>query len=55
VSLWSAGTRRRLEGLMAPELKRVKAEMLDKVRALKQADGIHTLWRALLASAQKPV
>jgi ubiquinone/menaquinone biosynthesis C-methylase UbiE len=54
LSLWSAGTRRRLEGLTTPELNRVKAEMIDKVRVLKQADGIHTLWRALLASAQKP-
>jgi len=54
LSLWSAGTRRRLEGLTTPELNRVKAEMLDKIRALKEVDGIHTLWRALLASAQKP-
>jgi O-methyltransferase/aklanonic acid methyltransferase len=55
LSLWSSGTRRRLERLEPPTLEQVKSEMLHKVQALKQADGIHTLWRALLPFAQKPL
>lgn len=53
-SLWSHGIRSRLEQLDAPTLAQVKAGMLDKVRALKQADGIHTLFRAFCAVATKP-
>lgn len=54
LSLWSHGIRARLEQLDAPALARVKAHLLDKVRALKQADGIHTLFRALCAVAGTP-
>jgi ubiquinone/menaquinone biosynthesis C-methylase UbiE len=55
LSLWSAGMRRRLEVLERPALEQAKSEMLHRVQALKQADGIHTLWRALLGFAQKPL
>jgi ubiquinone/menaquinone biosynthesis C-methylase UbiE len=54
LSLWSAGLRARLENLEAPVLDRVKSEMLQRVKPLTQPDGIHTLWRALLACARKP-
>jgi hypothetical protein len=54
LSPWSHGTRRRLERLEAPGLAQVKAGMLHKVRVLKQADGIHTLFRAFCAVGTKP-
>ncbi|MDA8125757.1 MAG: methyltransferase domain-containing protein [Deltaproteobacteria bacterium] len=54
LSLWSHGIRARLEELDAPTLAKVKAHMLRKVRALQQADGIHTLFRAFCALATKP-
>lgn len=54
LSLWSHGIRRRLEQLEAPVLSQVKADMLQKVRVLKQVDGIHTLFRALCAVGTKP-
>jgi ubiquinone/menaquinone biosynthesis C-methylase UbiE len=47
--LWAGGIRSRLETLAEPVLERVKTEMLERVQMLKQPDGIHTLWRALLA------
>ncbi len=55
LSLWASGLRRRLERLEAPVLAEVKTDMLQKVQALKQADGIHTLFRALCAVGTKPV
>lgn len=55
LSLWSHGIRKRLEQIEAPVLAQVKADMLHKVRVLKQADGIHTLFRAFCAVATKPV
>jgi len=36
LSLWSNGSRRRLEVLEAPELAQVKTEMLHRVQALKR-------------------
>jgi O-methyltransferase/aklanonic acid methyltransferase len=54
LSLWSHGIRQRLERLEAPVLAQVKADMLHKVRVLKQADGIHTLFRAFCAVGTKP-
>jgi hypothetical protein len=54
LSLWSHGIRRRLERLEAPVLAQVKADMLRKVQVLKQADGIHTLFRACCAVGTKP-
>ena len=54
LSLWSYGIRQRLERLEAPVLAQVKADMLHKVRVLKQADGIHTLLRAFCAVGTKP-
>jgi ubiquinone/menaquinone biosynthesis C-methylase UbiE len=55
LSLWSHGIRQRLERLEAPVLAQVKADMLHKVRVLKQADGIHTLFRVFCAVGTKPV
>ena len=55
LSLWSHGVRELLEQLEAPALAQVKADMLRRVLALKQADGIHTPFRALCAVATKPV
>jgi len=54
LSLWSHGIRSRLERLAPPDLARVRGEMLHKVQVLKQADGIHTLSRVVLALADKP-
>jgi len=53
-SLWSHGLRSRLERLEAPVLAQVKSDMLHKVRALKQSDGIHAVFRALYAVGAKP-
>jgi O-methyltransferase / aklanonic acid methyltransferase len=55
LSLWSHGIRQRLERLEAPVLAQVKADMLHRVRVLKQADGIHTLFRAFCAVGTKPM
>jgi ubiquinone/menaquinone biosynthesis C-methylase UbiE len=55
LSLWSHGMRKLFEQLEAPVLAQLKADMLRKVRVLKQADGIHILLRALCAVATKPV
>lgn len=54
LSLWSHGIRRRLEQLEAPVLAQVKVDMLRRVRALKQADGIHNQFRAHCAVGTKP-
>ena len=54
LSLWSHGIRQRLERLEAPVLAQVKADMLHKVGVLKQADGIHTLFRVFCAVGTKP-
>ena len=53
-SLWSHGIRARFEQLEAPDLEKLKSDMVRKVQVLKQADGIHTVFRALFARAQKP-
>jgi ubiquinone/menaquinone biosynthesis C-methylase UbiE len=53
-SLWSHGIRSRLERLAPPDLAQVRGEMLRKVQVLKQADGIHTLFRVIFARADKP-
>ncbi|MDH3599932.1 MAG: class I SAM-dependent methyltransferase [Candidatus Tectomicrobia bacterium] len=54
LSLWSGGLRSRFEQLEAPELEKFKADIFRKVQVMKQPDGIHTVWRALFALAQKP-
>ncbi len=54
LSLWSHGIRARFEQLEAPDLEKLKADMVRKVQVMKQPDGIHTLWRALFARAHKP-
>ena len=53
LSLWSHGIRSRCEQLDAPDLERLKADMVRKVQVMKQTDGIHTVFRALFARAQK--
>jgi SAM-dependent methyltransferase len=54
LSLWSHGFRQRLERLDAPTLARVKAELMLKVQALKQADGIHNVYQAYCAVGTRP-
>ena len=54
LSLWSHGIRQRFERLEAPELDKLRADMLRKAQILKQPDGIHTVFRALFARAHKP-
>lgn len=53
-SIWTAGYRRLVENLQPPELSRVKSEMFERVRSLKQSDAVHARWRALFAVAVKP-
>ena len=54
LSLWSHGIRSRFEQLEAPDLEKLKADMVRKVQVMEQPDGIHTLWRVLFARAHKP-
>ena len=54
LSLWSHGIRSRFERLEASALEKLKADMLGKVRVLKQSDGIHVLLRALFALGRRP-
>ena len=53
-SLWSHGLRRFLEQMAEPALQECKADVLKKVQAFKQQDGIHAVRRALIAVANKP-
>jgi ubiquinone/menaquinone biosynthesis C-methylase UbiE len=53
-SLWSGGIRRQLETMAPPVLEQAKTEACQQVQVFKQADGIHTLWRALFALGTKP-
>jgi ubiquinone/menaquinone biosynthesis C-methylase UbiE len=53
-SLWSGAIRRQLEAMAAPVLAQAKTEACQQVQIFKQADGIHTLWRALFALGTKP-
>ena len=52
-SLWSHGIRRFLEQMTEPVLQEFKADVLQKVQAFKQQDGIHAVRRALLAVGNK--
>ncbi len=54
-SHWSHGIRARLERLEPLQLEAVKTEMLVKAGALRQPDGIHTLFRALFALGTRPL
>jgi ubiquinone/menaquinone biosynthesis C-methylase UbiE len=54
LSLWTHGMRNLFEQLEAPVLAQVKADLLRRAQALKQPDGIHTLFRALFAVGTKP-
>jgi ubiquinone/menaquinone biosynthesis C-methylase UbiE len=53
-SLWSHGLRGQLEKMAAPVLAQAKTEVGRQVQVFKQADGIHTLYRALFALSTKP-
>ncbi len=53
-SLWSSGLRRFLEQMAEPVLQECKADMLRKIQAFKQQDGIHAVRRALIAVSNKP-
>jgi ubiquinone/menaquinone biosynthesis C-methylase UbiE len=50
---WSSGARRDLERLPAPTLEAVKADYYKKLESLRQPDGIHAVYRALLGFATK--
>jgi ubiquinone/menaquinone biosynthesis C-methylase UbiE len=52
-SLWAGAIRRQLEAMTAPVLAQAKTEACQQVQVFKQADGIHTLWRALFALGAK--
>jgi hypothetical protein len=56
-TLWSHGTRTRLEKLekaRGPEaLLRFKAEVFERLQAIKQADGIHQLFPVLFTLATR--
>ncbi len=55
LSVWSHGLRERLETLEESVLTEVKSDLLQRVQALKQPDGIHTQFRALFGLGNKPV
>ena len=52
--LWSVGLRRYLEQMTAPVLEQAKSAVYHQLQALKQADGIHGVFRALFARGVKP-
>lgn len=52
--LWSTGVRRHLEKMTPSALAQAKADYLQKLETLRQADGIHVTYRALFAFATKP-
>ena len=52
-SLGAAGLRRSFEQMPAPVLQECKADMLRKVQAFKQQDGIHDVRRALIAVGRR--
>ena len=52
-SLGAAGLRRFFEQMAEPVLQECKADMLRKVQAFKQQDGIHDVRRALIAVGRR--
>jgi ubiquinone/menaquinone biosynthesis C-methylase UbiE len=50
---WSTGTRRNLERMPASTLEAFKADYYKKLESLRQPDGIHAVYRALLGFATK--
>ncbi len=54
LSLWTGGIRRRLEKMTPPVLNQAKADVCQKLQALKRPDGIHLVWRVLFAFGTKP-
>ena len=51
--LWSTGFRRHFEQMTATVLERVRADLYQKLQALRRPDGIHAVYRALFACAAK--
>lgn len=51
--LWSAGMRRYLEQMTASVLEQARADLYRKLQALTQPDGIHAVYRALIAFAAR--
>lgn len=51
---WSISIRATLEQMAPAVLERYKAEVFEKIQALKQPDGIHTCLQAHLAVGTKP-
>lgn len=51
--LWSTGFRRHFEQMTATVLERVRADLYQKLQALRRPDGIHAVYRALFAFAAK--
>lgn len=54
-SLWSVGVRRYLEQMTPPVLEQAKADLYQKLQAVRQPDGIHAVYRALFAFAARPL
>jgi len=50
---WSTGARRNLERMPASTLEAVKADYYEKLESLRQPDGVHAVYRALLGFATK--
>ena len=53
-SLWSGGFRRTLEKLSESDLQVAKAGLFKRLEPLTQSDGVHLVFRALIAVATKP-
>ena len=53
-SLWSGGFRRTLEKLSESDLQIAKAGLFKRLEPLTQSDGVHLVFRALIAVATKP-
>jgi ubiquinone/menaquinone biosynthesis C-methylase UbiE len=54
VSNWAFLQREALDRLAPAELRRVKAAAFEQVQAVKQPDGVHQRWGALLAVGTRP-
>ena len=53
-SLWSGGFRRTLEKLSESDLQAAKAGLFERLGPMTQSDGVHLVFRALIAVATKP-
>jgi len=52
--LWSGGFRRTVEKLSENDLQAAKADLFKRLEPLTQSDGVHLVFRALIAIASKP-